>query len=246
MLSPEHLRRVLTVLDIARSCSGGTDFKENLVEAIATVFNVRDVTFFFGTNYAALFDDPAPLLTGSTESLLRQYQELWRDKDIFAMPSARRILTDDGFAMVDDLSRLPVPQRSYVRDYLAPNGIGSASAIHLTFSDGEALVGMFDRERYWDQSDVVAMKLLASHLRASSPSVAIGAADAASPLDALSPRQLEVAELIGDGLTNAQIAEALVLTEMTVKKYVSRIFEATSLHNRSALASSVTRRSRSR
>lgn len=243
VLSPDHMRRILEVLDRSRSSSGGTGFKETLVDAIATVFDVRDVTFFFGPTYPKLFADPAPLLTGAAEPLLHVYQERWRDKDVFALPQARRVLTDDGFAMLDDLPRLPVPQRSYVEDYLAPHGMGTASAIHLRFADGEALVGMFDRERYWDQGDITAMRLLAGQLRASSRAVVIGdPVDDLDPRAGLSPRQLEVAELIADGLTNAQIADELTLTEMTVKKYVSRIFETTGLRNRAALAASMTRR----
>ncbi|WP_072804209.1 helix-turn-helix transcriptional regulator [Rhodococcoides yunnanense] len=242
-LSPEHLRRILEVLDVCRTSGNGTRFKENLVDAVATIFDVRDVTFFFGTTFPTLFADPAPLLTGAAEPLLDVYQERWREKDVFALPQARRALTDDGFATLDDLARLPVPQKSYVEDYLAPHGMGTASAIHLRFADGEALVGMFDRERHWDQVDITAMRLLASHLRVTSRSVVIGAdVESVDALSGLTPRQIEVAELITDGLTNAEIASALTLTEMTVKKYVSRIFETTGLRNRAALTASILRR----
>jgi DNA-binding CsgD family transcriptional regulator len=235
------------VLDAARSSRDGRDFEESLVESLATTFDVRNVTFFFGSTYPTLFEDPEPVLTGSTRTLLRQYQDSWRTKDVFGTPTARRILTVEGFATVDNPARLPAPQRSYVHDYLAPNEIGTASAIHLRLADGEALLGMFDRERTWDRSDIVALKLLAYHLRASSTSVMIGSASAiGNPLDSLSPRQYEVAELIGDGLTNAQIADILVLTEMTIKKYVSRIFEATGLPNRAAVAASITSSRRAR
>ncbi|MFZ2174258.1 MAG: helix-turn-helix transcriptional regulator, partial [Rhodococcus sp. (in: high G+C Gram-positive bacteria)] len=174
LLTPVHLRRILEVLDVSRTSGGGTHFKETLVDAIATVFDVRDVTFFFGRTYPTLFTDPAPLLTGAAEPLLEEYQERWRDKDVFALPQARRVLADEGFAMLDDLARLPLPQKSYVEEYLAPHGIGTASAIHLRFADGEALIGMFDRERYWNAGDIAAMRLLAGHLRASSRSVVIG------------------------------------------------------------------------
>lgn len=52
----------------------------------------------------------------------------------------------------------------------------------------------------------------------------------------LSPRQLEVAELIAKGLTNYQIACELGISENTVKLYVSQVLRATNMHNRTMLA----------
>lgn len=56
------------------------------------------------------------------------------------------------------------------------------------------------------------------------------------PFDRLSPRQLDVAKLVGKGMTNYQIACELGLTENTVKLYVSQILRLTQLHNRTQLA----------
>ncbi|AOE87648.1 response regulator transcription factor [Pseudomonas sp. TCU-HL1] len=56
------------------------------------------------------------------------------------------------------------------------------------------------------------------------------------PFDKLSPRQLEVAKLVGKGMTNYQTACELGLTENTVKLYVSQILRLTHLHNRTQLA----------
>ncbi|MNZ12299.1 Transcriptional regulatory protein FixJ [compost metagenome] len=52
----------------------------------------------------------------------------------------------------------------------------------------------------------------------------------------LSPRQVEVARLVGRGLTNYQISCELGITENTVKLYVSQILRLTNLHNRTQLA----------
>ena len=47
---------------------------------------------------------------------------------------------------------------------------------------------------------------------------------AVSPeLERLSPRELEILDLIGEGLTNRQIAERLFLAEKTIKNRVSSI-----------------------
>jgi len=52
----------------------------------------------------------------------------------------------------------------------------------------------------------------------------------------LSPRQLAVAKLVGQGNTNYQIACELGITENTVKLYVSQVLRLTHMHNRTQLA----------
>ncbi|WP_166362690.1 response regulator [Pseudomonas akapageensis] len=55
-------------------------------------------------------------------------------------------------------------------------------------------------------------------------------------LSQLSPRQHEVARLVGKGQTNYQIACELGITENTVKLYVSQVLRLTHMHNRTQLA----------
>ena len=242
-LSRSQLHGILEVLELCSDVDDAAAFRQTVVESIATVFRVRDVTFFFGPTYADIFADPAPLLTGAASPLLREYHARWRDKDIFALPEARRSLTDTGFISLDNLHTLPAPQRSYVEDYLHPHGMGTASALHLRLADGEALVGMFDRDRSWDASETLAVQVLARRLRAQSRSIRLtGGSAAVDPLSSLTPRQMQVAELVSDGLSNSEIARVLSLSEYTIKKYVSRIFEATGLRNRASLTACVFRR----
>jgi len=49
---------------------------------------------------------------------------------------------------------------------------------------------------------------------------------------ALTPRELEVFEQLAAGLSNAEIAAALVLSAETVKTYVSRILNKLDLRDR--------------
>ncbi len=51
-------------------------------------------------------------------------------------------------------------------------------------------------------------------------------------LAALTPRELEVLTLLGRGLSNTELAQALTLSEATVKTHVARIFAKLSLRDR--------------
>ena len=51
-------------------------------------------------------------------------------------------------------------------------------------------------------------------------------------LDALSIRQREILDLVGEGLTNAQIAKRLFLTESTVKQHLRSAYKALGVSNR--------------
>jgi DNA-binding NarL/FixJ family response regulator len=55
-------------------------------------------------------------------------------------------------------------------------------------------------------------------------------------LQALTPREREVAGLVADGLSNKQIARRLQLTVGTVKHYVHQILEKTGLRGRVGIA----------
>ncbi|MET9312844.1 MULTISPECIES: response regulator transcription factor [unclassified Kribbella] len=52
-------------------------------------------------------------------------------------------------------------------------------------------------------------------------------------LSSLTPRELEVLTLMGQGLSNAEIATALTLSEATVKTHAARIFAKLTLRDRS-------------
>lgn len=57
-----------------------------------------------------------------------------------------------------------------------------------------------------------------------------------SPLDILTDQERTLLTLIGDGLTNRQIAQRMNLAEKTVKNYVSRLFTKLDLQRRTQVA----------
>lgn len=243
-LSARQLRAILAVMEVCTDAAdSGRAYRESVAEAVASYFGVRDVTFFHGATYPDIFADPDPLLTGATARMLDLYHEGWQEKDIFALPEARRIVTRDGLVTLDALTSLPGPQRSYVVDYLNPHDMAIAAAMHMRVADGEVLIGLFDSVRSWDDTDLLALRVLARRLRSYTTSIAVRLDDAdAAVIERLTPRQLDVAHLVSDGLSNNEIAQALNLSEQSVKKYLSRIFDTTGLRNRAELTAAVLRR----
>jgi len=52
----------------------------------------------------------------------------------------------------------------------------------------------------------------------------------------LTPREVEIAVLVTQGLTNRQIAEELYVSERTVETHVRRILKKLGLHSRTQIA----------
>jgi two-component system, NarL family, response regulator DevR len=60
----------------------------------------------------------------------------------------------------------------------------------------------------------------------------------------LTEQELRILDLIAEGMTNRQIAEAMALAEKTVKNYVSSVLAKLGLHSRTQAAIQATRRRR--
>ena len=67
--------------------------------------------------------------------------------------------------------------------------------------------------------------LTATAPRATAPRCPLDATRICKPRPELSPRQEEIAKLVADGLIHKQVAEALGLTEGTVKVYMVQIYD---------------------
>jgi len=62
------------------------------------------------------------------------------------------------------------------------------------------------------------------------------AARSAEAVTVLTPRELEVLKLVAQGLSNADIAQRLVLSEHTVHRHLANILRKLSLSSRAAAA----------
>ncbi|WP_327356166.1 response regulator transcription factor [Streptomyces sp. NBC_01304] len=94
--------------------------------------------------------------------------------------------------------------------------------------DGGAGVGYLLKERVVDIGEFVdALKRVAAGGTALDPEVVaqlFGASRRASALDALTPREREVLDLMAQGRTNNDIAASFVVSERAVEKHVANIF----------------------
>lgn len=73
--------------------------------------------------------------------------------------------------------------------------------------------------------------------RSEDPPVVFVGPTRSARFSALSSRELEVAELMADGLTNRQIARALFISVATTKDHVHAVLSKSGLANRAAVAS---------
>lgn len=67
-------------------------------------------------------------------------------------------------------------------------------------------------------------------------SVSVKESKKSNKISSLTTKELEVLELVSQGLTNSEIAEILLIAEITVKKHISSMFKKLELKDRLSLA----------
>jgi ATP/maltotriose-dependent transcriptional regulator MalT len=63
-----------------------------------------------------------------------------------------------------------------------------------------------------------------------------------TPAQALTKRELEVLQLVGDGLSNQQISKRLFLSQATVKSHLVHVFAKLGVDSRTAAVAAATAR----
>jgi DNA-binding CsgD family transcriptional regulator len=231
-LSAGQLSQVFAVLervDRARDVAG---FADATLEALGSVLGFRNTTFFVGSTYRGLFQDPAPLLNGHQRTLIREYRDRWERHDVFARPREAAVLHRTHAAAIDAGEPVGAADRPYV-DWLAHHGLGNLAAVRVGPGGREALFGIFGPPGTVGPQELAVLRLLGRQLDAVARHLPDRAASAAPSLP---PRLAQTADLVRRGMTNAMIARTMELSEDTVKKYVSRLLERTGAQSRTELA----------
>lgn len=106
--------------------------------------------------------------------------------------------------------------------------VESGYALELLQESAES-VGYLLKDRVSDVADfAAAVRRVAEGGSALDPTVVsqlLGRRRHDDPIETLTPRELEVLELIAEGLSNAAIAQRIFVTERAVEKHVTSIFQ---------------------
>lgn len=227
------------VLEIVEACERPADleaYRATALESLAATAGFRRSTFFLTGPLEPPTTGTDGIQLGFRPAVMEHYMDEHM-ADPFRSDAAVRILLDDGVASLDQLvPQLSEREHRYVEGFLLPNGIRSQLCLWLdtgrathgilcVLGDDEGSLGARDRAILLALRPHLA-NLLAQHLR--------HRPDPRRATD-LSPREREVAALVAEGRTNAEIARQLGISEDTVKKHVSRALAAWSVRNRTEL-----------
>jgi two-component system, NarL family, nitrate/nitrite response regulator NarL len=141
--------------------------------------------------------------------------------------AARLLLGDTSLAPLEELAAL------------AAGAVACCDAA-LPREDLERIVGIVLHGGVWVSQATIP--LLVSKLQAFSARPEPPAAPTTDRLEGLTQRQRAVAEMVGQGANNKQIARALDITDRTVKAHLTTIFEKLEISDRLQLALYITNR----
>ena len=233
----DRILRVLTDCAAARTVDA---FRETAMASLSHHLGFRTATVFSGATFSTVFTDPDPLHTGRAVPMFAEYHDHWSRDDFFATPQSRRCLQATRVGALSELAPI-VPDRAhrFITEFFLRGGLTSAVGLYLQVSpDQKSLVGLFGNDDpVREQRHAYLLRRLAEPLNAISRRLEAGTTQPKfDAMARLTARQREVALLVAEGLSNAAIAQLLVLREDTVKKYVSSILAALRCDSRTQVA----------
>lgn len=113
------------------------------------------------------------------------------------------------------------------QEMLRPSGVRDEIGVHLSHSADELQVVFLSKldGRDFSDRDHLVLRLLRPHLDAALRRLT-------RPPPPLTPREVEVLRLVRDGLTDAQIARRLAISEETVGKHLQHIYARSGAQSR--------------
>jgi DNA-binding NarL/FixJ family response regulator len=148
-----------------------------------------------------------------------------RMPEMDGIEATRRIVTDDGDVPVRVLMLTTFDLDEYVYDALR----AGASGFLLKDVPADQLVAGI---RTVAGGDALLAPSVTKRLISEFSRTAPTQRESATSLEDLTPRELEVFKLIARGMSNAEIAESLVVSETTVKTHVARVLMKLGIRDR--------------
>lgn len=212
--------------------------------------NVFRMLIPYTKGYFVLFDEQngidmkRSVFLGMEEEIIHNYMEAYYEKDYlkYIFDLSYETMTYRDTDILEDSAR---KKTEFFREFLRPNNIPYGAGILLT-KDSKVfgIVNLFRSGELGDFSDkdMYIFNVLKEHLTNIADKLRGGKAEQIEEkqkkLDqialeyGLTVKEKEVSQYIIQGKTNAQISEALVISESTVKKHLYNIYAKTMVKNR--------------
>lgn len=241
LLDRADLRKILDLLDDCAGLSSLAEFRHAVMEALARHFGYRNTTFFVARGFRNMTADRDPVATGRAARMVPVYVDEFQRSDPFARPGTWTRPEGLRPISLDEFAKPVHPDgRRYLDRFLFRNGIHAKVVIPLVPGDvdtgGAGGIGWLAEESgAFGPRDVAIAGELHRHL---TKLFRFHAAEVPGPdpTSVLSPRQWQVAELVAEGKTNQEIAQALCIGIDTVKKHLTQVLKVTGCTNRTQVA----------
>lgn len=238
-LAATDFRSILSVLETAGRARSVADFRRLTLEALDEHLGYQRGTFFIGGPPEPGFQAIDGVTHGLRPVDLEEYVEVWahRNCDPFVSATAQALMAGNSVVGLDEMARkMTSGQREYLQGFLLRQGHGQLMLWLETGTPNHGYVSLFAAGgREFDLRDRLRLLALRPHLaNLLRPLLAEGRRRLG--LDMLSPRELEVAELVAGGWSNRAIGQHLGIGEDTVKKHVTHILDKLRVHNRTQVA----------
>jgi DNA-binding CsgD family transcriptional regulator len=150
----------------------------------------------------------------------------------------------DALKLSDFHTRRELRRTALYADWFRPAGIEYELEVAIPSRLEHTKTFLFDDARHdFGERERALLNLLQPHLVQLDRTAALRRQVEATPVDrdagrlgGLTAREREVLTLVGDGLRNAEIAEALWVSPATVRKHLENIYDKLGVHTRTAAA----------
>ena len=239
-LSVGDLQAALDFLEEAHEVEGPATFTPELLDRLADLVHC-ETAFFFEV------DQPNRILferVGSSKASAAEWEKLTIPDDVWACTRSIQLnryknAIGAGPVVLADVFSRRLRQRPDFNPNLRESNANAVDEIHVDLDpqrQWKAEIGVYSSRDFGLRARMV-MQVLRPHLAALYRSAThrrrLATLDSEATAE-LTPRECEVMLRVADGLSNAEIASALVVERSTVRKHLEHVYEKLGVRSRTA------------